>query len=159
MKIIMELFVCAFEAEEKILYHHFQVDITHRESDPDAVLAQALAENGIDLEQAACYVHSTSWRYDAGSTILTYLAWVPAWVITDVPNEVIIPRMVEYSRTTGIESACSRKPTLQDVLIHGLRYFRFLLFECKDPRVSKAVHAANAIRFFRSLPPELAGRI
>ncbi len=155
----MELFVCAYQAEEKILYHHFQVDITHRESDPDAILAQALAENGIDHEHAACYVHSTSWRYDAGSTILTYLVWVPAWIVADVQNEVIIPRMMAFNRRTGIQSVYLERMSPQDVLIHGLRYLRFLLFECKDQKVLRAIDAANATRLFRSLPPELAGRI
>lgn len=159
MNLVMELFVCAYEAEEKILYHHFQVDITHHQNDPNAILAQALLENGVDFEHTAFYIHSTSWRYEDGNTILTYLVWVPAWVIADVPFEVIIPRMVEFSRRSGLICPVRKKKTPEDVLVHGLRYLRFLLFECQDPQATRAIKASEALKLFKSLPPELSGRI
>lgn len=159
MQLVMELFACAYEAKEKIRYHHFQVDISHLQNDPDVILAQALIENGIDFKHNACYAHSTSWRYESGDTILTYLVWVPGWIIEDVSSEVMIPRMVEYSRCTGLILQRSEKTSLEHVLVHGLRHLRFLLFECQDPEVLKAIDAAEAVALFKSLPPEESGRI
>jgi len=159
MNLVMELFACAYEAQEKIRYHHFQVDITHSESDPDFILAQALLENGIDFKKNACFGCSTSWRYEAGQTILTYLVWVPAWVIAEVPNEVIVPRMTEFSRYSGLLASRREKNMLEYALIHGLRHLRFLLFECQDPALTRTIVAAEAVHLFKSLPPEAGGRI
>ncbi len=75
MQLILEAFIWTLESEDAIRYHRLQVDITQSVLDPDIVLNDQLNRLGLIEPMAARYIHSTSWRYEVGRTLLTYLVW------------------------------------------------------------------------------------
>jgi hypothetical protein len=158
MELILEIFVCACEKAGKIRYVTFQHDITDRGCDPNIILSEELGKIGLYPENTCQYAHSTSWRYDSGRTVITYLVWSKLRHLSLFETRVLAP--------AGNESTCSGdclKPRSNEinevsVLSHGLRHFRFLIDQ-KGPAVFGNGFTEELLSAIGSLEPAMAGRI
>jgi hypothetical protein len=99
------------------------------DSEAHAEVELELARRGVDLSDVVL-IHSTSWRTDRTSTVLTYLAVVdcdPA--VEGWPDAK--PVTLEMAQAVGPAPTHSPvgapAPRYSDVLLHGLRHLRYLL--------------------------------
>jgi hypothetical protein len=99
------------------------------DSEPHAEVENLITNHTI-LDNVAL-IHSTSWRVDGPSFILTYMAVVqcPDLVRGMWPNAM--PISLDLAKAVGkpFPHAAAESPTPRyiDVLMHGLRHLRFLL--------------------------------
>jgi hypothetical protein len=111
------------------------------DSDPHAEVELALAEHGVLNDRV--FLHSTSWRADGPSTLLTYVAvlrrpglvrehWADA-----LPISPHIPQAVGKPPTHSPVDAPA--PRYIDVLLHGLRHMVFLLGPNGDATAATAL--------------------
>jgi hypothetical protein len=77
MKTILEIYFWSMRSDEAIYFFRYWKDITALQCDPDEVLKEMLKKFKVCREQSQGYAHSTSWRYEAGQILLTYLVWCP----------------------------------------------------------------------------------
>lgn len=97
----------------------------------DAVLGAALARYGL----SAAALHSTSWRHDGGSVVLTYLAVVdgPSELNPNLASEPIA--RAELAR--GGATAAPASIAVAQVLEHALRHLAWLVND--DPAIAAAL--------------------
>ena len=158
MRLILEIFVCACDKGGIIRYTKFECDITDRKCDPDIILSEKLTETGFRPNDTCRYAHSTSWRYEAGKTVLTYLVW------STVDQLGLFPTNVLPQDKATIPSAADRlKPKPVEinetsVLSHGLRHFRFLMDQ-KEAAILDANFTDDIEATVGRLEPAVAGRI
>lgn len=88
-----------------------------------------LQDAGVDTQTSL--IHSTSWRPDGGSIVLTYIAVVQAdgMVIDTWPNaKPVSLALAEAVGQPPVHAATEPPvPRYIDVLLHALRHIRFLL--------------------------------
>jgi len=99
----------------------------------DDVLLATLARYGLRPR----ILHSTSWRSDGGSVVLTYLAVVEPAVEPD-PNLAVEP-VARSDLARGGEHAAPASIDVGQVLEHALRHLAWLLGD--DPVVGEALPA------------------
>jgi hypothetical protein len=85
MKTILEIYFWSMRSDEAIYFFRYWKDITALQCDPDEVLKEMLKKFKVCREQSQGYAHSTSWRYEAGQILLTYLVWCPYQVMARLP--------------------------------------------------------------------------
>jgi hypothetical protein len=158
MWLILEIFVCACDQFGILRYAKFECDITDRKCDPDIILSEKLTETGFRPNDTCHYAHSTSWRYEAGKTVLTYLVWSSIDQLGLFPTNVLPPKKAT------IPSAADRlKPKPVEinetsVLSHGLRHFRFLMDQ-KEATILATNFFDDIEATVVQLEPAVAGRI
>ena len=159
MKLVLELFLCARQDKEAVCFHHCQTDITGSRSDPDTLMRAELIRLGLINGHAARYAHSTSWRYEAGRTLLTYLVWVDRRILQGLRTCRLSLNSAGSPRSSG--PLAPRPDTLckEDVLMHALRHLRYLIVERKDAWVAENVGGRATCDLLCRLEPALAGRI
>jgi hypothetical protein len=159
VQLIMELFLWALQSEETIRYHHLQTDITASQQDPDAIMNDQLERLGLINGKGARYAHSTSWRYQVGRTLLTYLVWVDGQAFGQLPTRRLSIPAVTCSQSLG--PLCPRPESLceEQVLVHGLRHLRYLVFDRKDALAVKTLKNPDARNLLHCLEPAPSGRI
>ncbi len=81
MQTTLELYLCSNLEEDTVLYHRSCLDISQGLEDPDSLLPPMFFALGITTEEDGICAHSTSWRYDNGRILLTYLAWQPQVIV------------------------------------------------------------------------------
>ena len=127
-------------------------------SDGDAhyEVVMLLRAYGVDLTDVAV-IHSTSWRPDGPTIVLTYVAVVNAdgyvletWADA-APVTSALPAAV--GKAPPHAAADVPVPRVVDVLLHGLRHLRFLLDH--DAETAGALDG-NWRRHLRPLEPALA---
>lgn len=159
MQLILEMFLWALENRDAVSYHHLQTNITQSIQDPDAILNERLKALALTDRRGARYAHSTSWRYESGRTLLTYLVWVEAQALADLPTRrLLIPK---------VKCPQSRSPLVprpaalceEQVLLHGLRHLRQLVFDRRDIIAAKAVSDQKTRMLIQSLEPAPSGRL
>lgn len=158
MRLILEIFVCACDKDGIIRYTKFECDITNRKCDPDIILFEKLTETGFRPNDTCRYAHSTSWRYEAGKTVLTYLVWSTVDQLELFPSNVLPP-----DKGTIPSAADRLKPKPVEinetsVLSHGLRHFRFLMDQ-KEAAILDANFTDDIEATVGRLAPAVAGRI
>jgi hypothetical protein len=159
VKLVLEFFLCARQDKNAVCFHHFQTDITGSQADPDAIMRAELARRGLVNGHSARYAHSTSWRYEDGQTLLTYLVWVDAGVLQGLPTSRLPLVPVNTPRSSGPLAPRPDVLRKKDVLMHGLRHLRYLIVERKDAWVAKTVGGRATCDLLCRLEPALAGRI
>jgi hypothetical protein len=158
MKLILEIFVCACEKAGIIRYANFNYDITDRKCDPDIILSEELTRIGIRPNETCHYAHSTSWRYETGKTVLTYLVWSTLDQLALFHTHILAPDI------SGLPCAADRlKPRPAEineasVLSHGLRHLRFLI-DRKDAVIFDTNFKDDIAATVGQLEPAVAGRI
>ena len=159
MQVFLEMFLWAMEDEGAVRYHHLQTDITASTRDPDVIVLERLKGLGLIDRWGARYTHSTSWRFEAGRTLLTYLVWVEARLLADLPTRRLLISMVKCPRSRG--PLAPRPATLhkEQVLAHGLRHLRHLVFDRKDAVAVKTLSDQKTRELIQSLEPAPSGRL
>jgi hypothetical protein len=159
VKLVLELFLCARHDKDGVCFHHCQTDITGSHADPDTIMRAELARLGLVNGHSARYAHSTSWRYEKGRTLLTYLVWVDAEVLQGLRTSRLSLVPADPPRSSG--PLAPRPETLckNDVLMHALRHLRYLIVERKNPWIAETVGGRATCDLLHGLEPALAGRI
>jgi hypothetical protein len=158
MELILEIFVCACESAGKIRYATFEFDITDRRDDPDLILSEELTQIGLQADDARCYAHSTSWRYEPGKTVITYLVWSTLQQLSLFQTRVIDPSRVKLPCAAGRMKPRPIVISEESVLSHGLRHFRFLLDQ-QDTATFDTSFSEEIVATIGQLEPAVAGRI
>lgn len=126
------------------------------DSEPHAEVELALAERG--ASDKAALLHSTSWRVDGTSLVVTYLAVIrcDSLVREDWPNA--LPLSAELPAAVGTPPTNSAveppAPRYVDVLMHAIRHLRFLL---DTDGTARAALDEQWHRHLAPLEPALAG--
>jgi hypothetical protein len=112
--------------------------------DPDETARAAAASRfpGIPLRRVV--VHSTSWRYEQGTLLLTYLAYSDELPFDDLPH--VLPRDAK-AVGTGVAA----------VVAHAIGHLAFLIRQEAD-RYGHALSSETLAHLAR-VEPEVAGRI
>ena len=158
MRLILEIFVCACDKGGIIRYTKFECDISDRKCDPDIILFEKLTEIGLRANDTCRYGHSTSWRYKAGTTVLTYLVWSTLDQLELFPTNVLAPDKATIPYAAGRLNPKPVEINETAVLSHGLRHFRFLMDQ-KDATILDANIADDIEASVGRLEPAVAGRI
>ncbi len=122
-------------------------------------MCEALSGIGLETEGTSCFSHSTSWRYEPGQTVLTYIVWVRP---EDLPP--LATRVLEIDKVATPDSAGPMSPRPSEirqehVLFHGLRHIRFLMNDRSAGAFTQGVSPEENFDLFRNLRPAPAGRI
>lgn len=158
MELILEIFVCACEQNQKIRYVTFQHDITDRRCDPSMILAEELSKIGLDPDDTCHYAHSTSWRYDSGRTVITYLVWSTLHHLSLFETRALTPDTHESADSGDCLKPRCVEINETSVLAHGLRHFRYLIDQ-KGPAIFDNGFPEDILSTIGRLEPALAGRI
>ena len=132
----------------------FQVarfDLSRSRTDPDDS-ARDFAERRLGEADALRVVHSTSWRYERGGIVLSYLVYSDRLVFrgrTRVGRLEALPSPEEPARDARDRDRA--------VASHALRHLAFLVAE--DPKEFEAKLSAATRRGLRRLRPAAAGRV
>ena len=136
---------------------HYEVELLlfHHGIDPDDAVFISLPMETPRAE----VIHSTSWRPDGPTIVLTYIAVVKAdgyvrerWPAA-LPVTADLPEAVGKAPPHGAASV--PVPRVVDVLLHGVRHLRFLLGPEGDAETAAALDA-NWRRHLAPLKPALA---
>jgi hypothetical protein len=159
VKLVLEFFLCARQDKGAVCFHHCQADITGSHADPDAIMRAELARRGLVNGHSARYAHSTSWRYEDGRTLLTYLVWVDPGILQKLPTSRLPLVPAEAPRSSGPLAPRPDALRKKDVLMHALSHLRYLIVERKDAWVAETVGGRDTCDLLCRLEPALAGRI
>lgn len=159
MRLILEMILCARGTEDRVRFHPVRTDITACCTDPDTLMNDQLAHLGLMGENRARYAHSTSWRYESGETLLTYLVWVGRAAL-----EGLAVQRVSLSGITcpqSVDPLIPRPPKvcMDHVVVHGLRHLRYLIYDQKEITIAQSLGNRKILRLLHQLEPALAGRI
>jgi hypothetical protein len=159
VKLVLELFLCGRQDKDAVCFHHCQTDITGRQADPDSIMRVELARLGLVNGHSARYAHSTSWRYEDGRTLLTYLVWVDPGVLQGLRTSRLSLVAAGAPRSSGPLAPRPDKLCNNDVLMHALRHLRYLIIEKKEAWIAETVGGRATCDLLFRLEPALAGRI
>jgi hypothetical protein len=158
MKLFLEMFLWTLEKAETVRFFHLQTDITESQKDPDAIMKVQLEQFGLINGEGARYAHSTSWRYENGRTLLTYLVWIDGPKLENLPSRRLFIPSVACPTSRG---PLSPRPELiceAHVLVHGLRHLRYLALDQEDVVAAKLLECRQTCALLHSLEPALSGR-
>jgi hypothetical protein len=169
MRTTLELFLCATPGSGVVWYHRLAWDITGSKEDPDRLVAGRLADllladgvtapGGDDLNSKSCCAHSTSWRFDQGALVLTYMLLAPATLLASLPAHCLLPGEVEPARAAAPLAPRPEVIRVEQVVVHGLGHLRYLAEERGEPFVSAAARDNELLPVLALFPPVIAGRL
>ena len=159
VRLFLELFLCARHEKDAVCFHHCHTDITGSHADPDTIMQAELGLLGLVNGHSARYAHSTSWRYEDGRTLLTYLVWVDPGVLKRLRTSRLSLVPTDVPQSSG--PLAPRPETLckNDVLIHALRHLLYLIVERGNAWIAETVGGRATCDLLCRLDPVLAGRI
>jgi hypothetical protein len=158
MKLFLEMFLWALEKAENVHFYHLQIDITESQTDPDTVMKAQLEQFGLINGKGARYAHSTSWRYENGRILLTYLVWVDGHKLENLPSRRLFIPLVDCPASRGPLSPRPESICEAQVLVHGLRHLRYLALDQEDGVAAKLLECRRTRGLLHSLKPALSGR-
>jgi hypothetical protein len=158
MKLFLEMFLWALEKTETVRFFHLLTDITESQKDPDAVMKDQMEQLGMINGGGAQYAHSTSWRYEEGRTLLTYLVWVDGHLLGNLPSKQLFIPSVACPTSRGPLSPRPESICEAQVLVHGLRHLRYLALDQKDVVAAKLLECRQTCGLLHSLEPAPSGR-
>jgi hypothetical protein len=153
IKVMVELFQVALADDATVLYRRDERALDVRGPD-DAVAALMPSAH-------PAIVHSTSWRFEAGGTVLlTYLAFFDGAYTTSTMPEASAIRARDLPRIGTTDPDHPRPPTLQreEVLAHGLRHLALLARRTGGEAFASRL-GVRSRKFFSSIEPEVAGQV
>jgi len=159
LKLCLEMFVCGQVHPGMVRYARFFNDISSCEMDPDAITKDMLRLVDIGQGEKLPCAHSTSWRFEDGCTILTYLVWVSKDELPDFPSNVLNVDAVNCHGGAGPLNPRPECIKEEHVLTHGLRHLSYLIFEKEEPFLVQAFAETGSIGLLQGMEPALAGRI
>ncbi len=159
MRLMLELFICAHQGGESVVYHRLCRDISQHLEDPDGIVIRLLMEAGIDTRDHTLWTHSTSWRFEQGGTVLTYIVWVSPRLLRGLPTRSLAVANAAPSPSAGRLTPRPREIREEDVLVHGLRHLHYLACHKEEPLAVRALADSESMDFIQRLSPALAGRL
>lgn len=159
MRTLLELFLCGFVQQEGVLYHKTTKDITGSAQDPDAHLAEMLQVFRFSGGKDDCCAHSTSWRYDDGGIVLTYLTLVPMASLVRLPTTLVRPFAVKPTVAAGPLQPRPVNLLESQVVIHGLGHLHYLSHTRREPFMAKTAKNLRGLSLLASFAPTVAGRL
>ena len=135
---------------------HYEVELLLFQHDIDPDSAVFIEVPGLP---ATDVIHSTSWRPDGPTIVLTYMAVVnPGGYVrerwpTAVPVTAALPAAIGKAPPHG--AAEVPVPRVADVLLHGIRHLRWLATDEGDAETAAALDE-NWLRHLAPLRPALA---
>jgi hypothetical protein len=128
-----------------------RLDLERSRRDPDASVRE-FADARLGEPDALRVVHSTSWRYERGRIVLSYLVY---------SDRLAPPGKSRRARVDALpspeEPARDERDRDKAVASHALRHLAFLVAE--DPDKYRPKLSAETIRALRPLRPAAAGRV
>jgi hypothetical protein len=113
-------------------------------TDPDEIARAATASLFPAVPLRRIVVHSTSWRYENGGLVLTYLAYSDELPFDDLPH--VLPR---ETQAVGAGEA--------SVVAHAIRHLAFL--SRQEPEKYERAISPETLAQLARIDPEVAGRI
>jgi hypothetical protein len=132
----------------------FQVarfDLTRSRGDPDAA-AREYADARLREPDALRVVHSTSWRYERGRVVLSYLVYSDRLAFRGRSGRARLAALPAPEKP-----ARDARDRDRAVASHALRHLAFLA--AQDPREYQAKLSPSTRRALRRLRPAAAGRV
>jgi hypothetical protein len=128
-----------------------RLDQERSRRDPDTNVRE-FADARLGEPDALRVVHSTSWRYERGRIVLSYLVY---------SDRLAPPGRSRRARVDALpspeEPARDARDRDRAVASHALRHLAFLVAE--DPDQYRAKLSADTVRALRPLKPAAAGRV
>jgi hypothetical protein len=159
MQPYLEIFFTHLAADQ-VWFVHEQHPLTAEAGPPDQQVRARLARTfpPATTGVAASVIHSTSWRYEAGRLILTYLVYTGA-LTPATPTARSVP-LGELALARSGDPTAPHPPqiTPHHVLAHGLRHLRFLAQTDRTVRAALRADPGTLPRLMQ-LPPALAGNL
>jgi hypothetical protein len=128
-----------------------RLDLERSRRDPDTSVRE-FADARLGEPDALRVVHSTSWRYERGRIILSYLVY---------SDRLAAPGRLRRARLDALpspeEPARDARDRDRAVAAHALRHLAFLV--AQDPDEYRAKLTAGTLRALRRLKPAAAGRV
>jgi hypothetical protein len=112
--------------------------------DPDDTARAATAWRFPDIPLRRVVVHSTSWRYEHGTLVLTYLAYSDELPFDTLPQ--VLPRETEAVGTS-----------VASVVAHAIRHLAFL--SRQEPENYARAISPETLGHLARIDPVVAGRI
>lgn len=159
MRTVLELFLCGLAGEDTVLFLRTARDITGRRDDPDRLLPQLLSDLKIGSGTGETCAHSTSWRFDDGAIVLTYLALTPISTLAGTPAKLLCPAAIAPTGASGPLRPRPESIAETQVLVHGLGHLRYLAEQRAEPCISAALRHTGTFPVLGNFPPTLAGRL
>jgi hypothetical protein len=132
----------------------FQVarfDLGRRRGDPDRVV-RAFADRRLPAPDALRVVHSTSWRYERGAVVLSYLVYSDRLPFRGRVRRARLDSLPPAEHASGGDGNRER-----EVASHALRHLAFLV--AQEPREYAAKLSVGTRSALRRLRPAAAGRV
>lgn len=162
-KVVIELFQVTLVDDASIRYVRRSAALNSR--GPDAIVAELLrccVDSPRFFASVPTIVHSTSWRYEEGGTVvLTYLAYgenVNPSVLGRKDTQAIKANELPGIGTTDPDKPRPASLAHEDVLAHGLRHLALLARRKGGDKFVRLL-GERSRKFFSSIEPELAGQI
>ena len=128
-----------------------RLDLERSRRDPDTAVRE-FADARLGEPDALRVVHSTSWRYERGRIVSSYLVY---------SDRLAPPGRSRRARVDALpspeEPARDARERDRAVASHALRHLAFLVAE--DPDEYRAKLSADTLRALRPLKPAAAGRV
>lgn len=157
MAIILEVFLTKI-VEENIFYKRIELDITQKSDNPDDLVILLVQKyNSTLIEKNKIISHSTSWRHQEGSTVITYIVYSDEF---DFQGSDV--GLLPLSEINIIHSGDPARPAPKDVPIesvisHGIRHLAFLV--TNNPSIYNSTLSSNTLLRFKEIDTALAGKI
>ncbi len=157
MAIILEVFLTKI-VEENIFYKRIELDITQKSDNPDDLVILLVQKyNSTLIEKNKIISHSTSWRHQEGSTVITYIVYSDEF---DFQGSDV--GLLPLSEINIIHSGDPARPAPKDVPIesvisHGIRHLAFLV--TNNSSIYNSTLSSNTLLRFKEIDTALAGKI
>jgi hypothetical protein len=149
MRVLAEVLFARISGTE-LRFQFARFSLASQRRDPDK-LVREFADRRLTTPDALRIVHSTSWRYEGGAIVLSYL------VYSDRLPFRGRSRRVRLRALPNPEDGADGRDRDRTVASHALRHLAFLAAE--DPREYEARLSAATRRSLRALRPTAAGRV
>ncbi|MCC7304462.1 hypothetical protein IT418_03575 [bacterium] len=158
MKVALEIFFIKLVGEE-VSYQKTITDISSTSLDPTIAINEAISKTFLGGNvpiQDHYIVHSTSWRFDEGTVILTYIVYSEKFQfphkdtnVLPLSNLRIEPVRFQHGNTVIGEV---------NVISHAIRHLGFLVGHDSEGKYVQAT-SPETIEKLKKIYPVLAGRI
>lgn len=158
MAVILEVFLTKI-VDENVFYKRVELDITQKSDNPDDLVILLVQKyNSALIEKNKIISHSTSWRHQEGSTIITYLVYSDEFDF-EVNDRVGTLPLGEINIIQSGDPAhpAPKNVSIESVISHGIRHLAFLT--TNNPSVYDATISPNTILRFKEIDAALAGKI
>lgn len=157
MAVILEVFLTKI-VDENIFYKRVELDITQKNDNPDDLVILLVQKyNSALIEKNKIISHSTSWRHQEGSTIITYIVYSDEFDFEGSDVDSLPLGEINIIQSGDPARPAPKSVPVVSVISHGIRHLAFLT--TNNPSVYNATLTPNTILRFKEIDTALAGKI